>query len=307
MRDIIIILLITLIAILTVFSAACSQPAGASLLTDDSGANLTMIAIPKRIVSLAPSNTEIVYALGLQDKLVGVTEYCNFPPEAKSKTRVGGFSTVDIEKTVSLQPDLILAADIHSKSATPALQKVGFNVLTLNPKTLRALLNDITLVGTAMGQATRTEALTGELERRINAVPHRVESIKPEERPRVLLLLWHDPVMAAGGGTLIDNLITTAGGNNIAGDLAGHQNFSLEVLLSRNPQVIVIPASMGSGENPLWNYINTEPRLKSVSAVANGRLYRIDGDIIYRYGPRAVLGLEQLAGFIHPHLFNSGK
>jgi iron complex transport system substrate-binding protein len=295
--------LATTAALVILALPACSTPAAPAALTDDAGASIKIAALPQRIVSLAPSNTEIVYALGLGGKLVGVTEYCNYPPEARKVARVGGFSTVDIEKTVALQPDLILAADIHSKSVTPTLQKIGFNVVTLNPKTLQAVLDDIMLTGRVTGQQGQADALGGDLRRRIDSVQGKTAPVKPTERPRVLVLIWHDPLMAAGSGTLIDDIIATAGGANIAGDLSGHQGINLEAIISRDPQVIIIPASMGTEGSPTWNYVNEEVRFKGISAVRDKRLHRTDGDVIYRYGPRSVDGLEALAGFIHPKLF----
>ena len=121
------------------FLCACSAPAvPATGLTDDSGNHILPAPPAERIISLAPANTEIVYALGLKDKLVGVTEFCNYPPAAADKPRVGGFSTVDIEQAVELRPDLVLASGIHNKSITPQLQKMGFRVVSLYPKTVEA-------------------------------------------------------------------------------------------------------------------------------------------------------------------------
>ena len=119
---------------------------------DGLGRKVTIDKIPKRIVSLAPSNTEVLFALGLGDKVVGVTEYCNYPEAAKTKAKVGGFSTVDIEKVVSLEPDLVLATQIHAKTVIPALEKLGLTVVALTPSSLDEVLSSITLVG----KGTRT-------------------------------------------------------------------------------------------------------------------------------------------------------
>ena len=139
------------ILLIFLFIPACASAVYTGDIRDDGGNSVKIDAVPQRIVSLAPSNTEIIYALGLQDRLVGVTEFCNYPPDALNKPRVGGFSTVDIEKAVALQPNLVLAAEIHSKNVTPALQKIGFKVVTLNPKTLAGILGDIELVGKITG------------------------------------------------------------------------------------------------------------------------------------------------------------
>jgi len=274
---------------------------------DDTGNPVRIDTIPQRIVSLAPSNTEIVYTLGLQDRLVGVTEFCNYPPDALNKPRVGGFSTADIEKAVALQPDLILAADIHSKNVTPALQKIGFKVVTLTPRTLAGILIDIELVGKITGSERAANDLVKGLKNRIEAISQKTKALPPDKKPRVLLLLWHDPLMAAGSGTLINDLIVNAGGYNIANDIEGYKAIGLETIISRDPEVIIIPVGMEKTESPLWNYIITEPRLKNISALKNNRVYRMDGDLVYRFSPRAVSGLEQMAGFIYPQTFGGNK
>ncbi len=294
-------MLSTLIACLCLIS--CAPAAGLTDFTDDSGNAITLADPPSRIISLAPSNTEIIYALGLEDRLVGVTEYCNYPPAAKTKARVGGFSTVDLEKAVALKPDLALATDIHVKSVTPLLQKLGFTVMTLNPRTVNAALKDINLLGQVTGRASAALELTTSLVKRVDAVAVRTGKLTPGQRSRVLLMIWNDPLMAAGGDTLIADIINIAGGENIASAITGYGSISLETVISRDPQIIIVPTQMGQSANPLRDYINSDPRFKSVSAVKNKRVYEIDGDLIYRYSPRCVSALEQVASFLHPELF----
>ncbi|MCX6005544.1 MAG: cobalamin-binding protein [Chloroflexi bacterium] len=286
---------------------SCSVKSEPSLLYDDIGSPIKITSTPKNIISLAPSNTEILYALGLQDSLVGVTDFCYYPPEAMKKMHVGGFSTVDIEKTVALQPDLILAAEIHSKNVTPALQKIGFNVVTLNPKTLNAIFKDIMLVGELTDKKVQATELVNVLQQRVDTVFDKTKNLPVEKRKRVLLLLWHDPLMAAGNGTLIDDMLRVSGGYNIAQDIPGYGVISLETILARDPEVIIAPASMGKPENPLWNYLNADPRLKQTSAIKNKCVYQMDGDIIYRFSPRAVQALEQLANFVYPGASSAPK
>jgi len=302
----IILTIFTLLGLLLIF-LSCSTKNEWIPQYDDTGAPVKTFTLPQKIVSLAPSNTEIIYALKLQDSLLGVTDYCNYPREAANKIHVGGFSTVDIEKTISLQPDLVLAAEIHSKSVTPALEKIGFNVITLNPKTLSAILKDIKLVGELTGKKDQASELNNDLQNRVNAVLNKSKAIPVEQRRRVLLLIWHDPLMVAGNGTLIDDMIRISGGNNIAQDITGHGAISLETIVARDPQVIIAPASMGKPENPLWNYLNTDTRLKQTSAIKNKCVYQMDGDLVYRFGPRAVQGLEQLSNLIYPETSNTVK
>ena len=129
-----------------------------------------MAKIPQRIISLAPSNTELLYALGLADKIVGVTSYDNYPPEVKQKPVIGGFSTTDIEKVVALSPDLIVAAPIHQKEIIPQLENRGLVVLGLNPVDLNGVSEAITLLGKVTGKSTEASALTSLLDKRVNAI-----------------------------------------------------------------------------------------------------------------------------------------
>jgi len=272
-------------------------------IVDGLGRSVTINKIPQRIVSLAPSNTEILFALGLDDKVVGVTEYCNYPQAAKTKPKVGGFSTVDIEKVVSLEPDLVLATQIHGKTVIPALEKLGLTVIALTPRSLHEVLDSITLVGKITGQSREASKLINNLRTRIEAVADKIRTLSPNQRPRVFYVTWHDPLMTAGTGTLTDNVIDSAGGQNIAFDISGDKTINLETVIYRDPQVIVASVGMGTGEDLPWQYVRTEPRLKNTQAILNGRIYKIDGDLIHRPGPRIVDALEQMARFIHPELF----
>jgi len=284
---------------------ACATPAiPATEMTDDSGNAILPAPPAERIISLAPANTEIVYALGLQDKLVGVTEFCNYPPAAADKPRVGGFSTVDIERAVGLRPDLVLASGIHDKSITPQLQKMGFRVVSLYPKTVEGVIKDIRLTGNLAGAETAAATLTASLQKRADAVTAITAALTPDQRPRTLLMIWNNPLMVAGGSTLIDDVIRLAGGSNIASEIDGFGSMNLESIISADPQVIIVPTSMGSAGDPLADFITTDQRLSNTSAVKNGRVYQIEGDLVYRHSPRCISALEQAAFFLHPDLFS---
>jgi iron complex transport system substrate-binding protein len=281
----------------------CVPQSPSGNIVDGLGRSVTIDKIPQRIVSLAPSNTEILFALGLGDKVVGVTEYCNYPQEAMTKTKVGGFSNVDIEKVVSLEPDLVLATHIHGKTVIPALEKLGLTVVALTPGSLNEVLDSITLVGKITGQSREASKLINDLGTRIEAVADRTHNLSPGQKPRVFYITWHDPLMTAGTETLADDVISSAGGQNIAYDISGDKAINLETVIYRDPQVIVASVGMGSGEDLPWQYVQTEPRLENTQALLNGRVYKIDGDMIHRPGPRIVDALEQMTQFIHPELF----
>jgi iron complex transport system substrate-binding protein len=281
----------------------CTPQSPPNNIVDGLGRNITIEKIPQRIVSLSPSNTEILFALGLGDKVVGVTEYCNYPQAAATKPKIGGFSTVDIEKVVSLEPDLVLAANIHSKTVIPALEKLGLIVVALTPNSLPEVLDSITLIGKITGQNKQASKLVSDLRPRIEAITDKTQTLSPNQRPRVFYITWHDPLMTAGKGTLADDVISSAGGQNIASDISGDKTIDLETVIYRDPQVIVASLGMGTGEDLPWQYVQNEPRLKNTQALLNDRIYKIDGDLIHRPGPRIVDALEQMAYFIHPELF----
>jgi iron complex transport system substrate-binding protein len=276
-------------------------------IVDGLGRKIMINAVPQRIVSLAPSNTEILFALGLGDKVVGVTEYCNYPEAAKTKPKVGGFSTVDIEKVVSLRPDLVLATQIHSKTIIPALEKLGLTVVALTPSSLTGVLDSITLVGKITGQSKEASELIKDLSTRIKAIADKTQKLSPAQRPRVFYVTWHDPLWTAGTGTLSNDVISQAGGQNIASDISGDKTIDLETVINRDPEIIIVSVGMGTGEDSPWQYIKSESRLKNTQALLTGRVYKIDGDLIHRPGPRIVEALEQMAQFIHPETFGQSK
>ena len=299
--------ILIVLGLLTTVTIGCGQQPPPGNVVDDLGRTVNIGQIPQRIVSLAPSNTEILFALGLGDRVVGVTEYCNYPEEAKAKPKVGGFSTVDIERVVYLEPDLVLATRIHSKTAIPALEKLGLTVLALAPVSLDEVMSNINLVGKITGQDKLASQLVGDLRKRIEAVANKTQDLALNQRPRVFYLSWHDPLWTRGKDTWADEIISKAGGQNIAYDISGDKTIDLETIIHRDPQVIIASVGMGSGEDLPWQYVRTEPRLKTTEALLNNRVYKIDSDLTARPGPRIVEALEQIAQFIHPELFKEIK
>lgn len=289
--------------ILSLTATACLPVPPAAQVTDDSGTVIELDRPVQRIISLSPSCTEMVYHLGLEGRLAGVTEYCNYPPEAKNKDKVGGFSTVDVEKAVSLQPDLVLAADIHSKSTTPLLEKLGFRVVTFNPKSMDRVISDIRLLARICGISEQSEGTISNLKSRVAAVSTKTLAPSDGFKPGTLIIIWHEPLMVAGTGTLIDDLVRLAGGANLAQGVTGYANLSIESVISSDPEVIIIPTSMGQSGSQIRNSVTSDARLKNVSAVKNNAVYEIDGDILLRYGPRSVTALEQIAALLHPQLY----
>ncbi len=268
-------------------------------IVDSLGRNVTIFKQPERVVSLAPSNTEILFALDLGDKVVGVTEYCNYPLVAQEKEKVGGFSTVSIERVVALEPDLILAAGIH-ESIVGDLEGLGLTVVVLDSKNVDDILENIILVGKITGQVGVAEELTASMEHRINAI---TDKTKDAQKRKVFYVTWHDPLKTAGPGTITHELIQLAGGSNIADDAkTKYPVYSLEMLIERNPDIIIVSSGHGAG-GPTVENIGTLLQDRGISAVRNRRIYEIDADLVVRDGPRVVDGLEEMAKCIHPELF----
>ncbi len=275
-------------------------------ITDDIGRTVTIEKLPERIVSLGPGITEMLFALGLGDKVVGVTDYCDYPEEAKTKPRVGGFSTPDLERLVAAKPDLVLAGDIQKEVGVPALEKLGLTVVTLAPKTLDGVLNNITLVGHIFGESQEASKLVTQLKERISSVTMKTETLTAEQHPRVLYVLWHDPIWSAGRETFVSDLIEKAGGANVfADDFEEFRVVSLEAVITKDPQVIIVSA-MGLGGEVVYSSIKGETRLSTVEAMVKNRIYKIsDSDLIELPGPRIVDGLEEVAKLIHPEIFGA--
>jgi len=273
-------------------------------ITDQIGRVVKLEKVPERIVSLAPSNTEILFALGLGDKVVGVTEYCDYPPEAKEKEKVGGYSDANTERIVALNPDLILIEDIHTDEVLPALENLGLTVITIDPRNLDEVLESIILLGEITGKDEEASQLVTEMRNRISVITDKTSKLTQAERPRVFYVIWHDPLMTVGTDTRIHELIEKAGGLNIIQDTEGYPAISLETLVEANPQVIIVGSGMGEGADLPFQFASTEPRLENVDARINGRVYEIHTDIVGRPTPRMIDGLEQLAKFIHPELLS---
>jgi len=273
-------------------------------IVDDLGRTVEIERLPQRIVSLAPSNTEILFALGLEDKIVGTTDYCDYPEAAKSKPRVAGYSTPNLEKVVSVQPDLILAEAIHEKTVLPAMEKLGLTVIVMSAESLDTVLNDIRLVGQINGRSKAAARLIDSLNGRIQSVVSKTASLTPEQRLRVLYVIWYDPIWTMGRETFINDLIWNAGGINIfADDFEKSRVVSLEAIIQKNPQVIIV-SGMGTTGDLIYNNLKNETRLAQVDATLNNRMYKIsDANLIERPGPRIVDGLEELAKLFHPEIF----
>jgi iron complex transport system substrate-binding protein len=292
---------------------AAGGPGFPLTVTDQAGRLVTIEKAPQRIISLAPSSTEILFALGLGDRVVGVTQFCNYPEQAQDKPKIGGFSQTDIdvsmEQIVTIKPDLILATETHLTEVIPRLGQLvpQADVIVLKTQTeaFDVVFDAITLVGRCTGTAEEAGQLVSGMKERIEAVTDRTENLPQSERPGVLYIVWNDPIFAICGGTLGNALIEAAGGINIFQELSGSPAVDLETIIVRDPQVILASASIGTGFDLPYQFALTEPRLEGVAARINGRVYPVNDDLTGRPGPRIVDGLEMIAKMIYPEIFGS--
>lgn len=283
----------TIAVLIIVFMVVLSsQAAGAEVLTvtDDFGRNVTIHGVPERIISLSPANTEILFAIGAGDRVVGVTEYDNYPAEAEAPPKIGGFSTVSIEKVVALMPDFVLGSSQSGKKTVERLSELGIPVVVLNPKSVSAILLDIKLVGRVTGEEENASAVVSDIKWRLEAIKDQTLNVK--KRPKVALVTWYDPLWVAAKGTVQNELLEIAGGENAFSDRKGWVTVSLEELIDRNPDVIIVSIGHGVAGRKPYDDIMNETRLKVVGAVKNGRVYTIDADIMSREGPRIVNATE---------------
>jgi len=270
-------------------------------LTDSRGQEVQVPREVKRIVSLAPSNTEILFALGLGDRVVGVTTLCDYPQEAKAIEKVGDLMSMNVEKIVSLSPNLVLAIE-GMPEVVAKLEEVSIAVLVLQPTDLESIYHTIELVGQAAGAEEAAQELLASMREGVEAVTAKVEGV--EKRPKVFYELdATDPAKpyTAGPGTWHDQFIRLAGGVNIAGeaDMPWVQ-FSTEEIIAQDPAIIVLgDANYGVTAED----VAQRPGWEVISAVRKGAVYPIDDNLISRPGPRVVEGIEALARIIHPELF----
>jgi iron complex transport system substrate-binding protein len=262
---------------------------------DDLGRLVAINGTPQRIISLAPSNTEILFALGLGDKVVGVTDWCDYPPEALDKEKVGGYSTPDTEKIVALNPDLILAGYGNPIDVVYTLEGLGLTVFGIKTIDLDDLLNDIKRIGEITDKELEAQALTSQMTSRIEAVTSITLGLP--ERPRIFYLIdTYGGLWTVGQGTFIHELIVKGGGVNIFGNLTSYQTVSIEDVLARDPEIII-------ASEWVYDWARNSTELASTNASQTDRIFTCADDLVQRPGPRLVEGLEWFAYFIHPEIF----
>ena len=292
--------LLSLLAGMTMGCQAQFQP---GTYTDDMGREVAINEIPQRIVSHVPSITEMLFALGLGDRVVGVSDYCDYPEEAMSKPSVGNYFNPSIENIVALEPDLVLT-DGYSEGIIQLDElEPPINYMAIDPQDIDGIFEDLELLGKITGTEDKAEELVEDMQDNIAQV---LTLVGGAPRPRVLFVIDATDLTfpwTAGHGSFIDAFITMAGGENIAAQTEGAWvQLSLEEIVNADPEIIILPAKHGTAftspetltEHPVW---------QGTTAVKDNGIFIIDGDLVSRSGPRIVQGLEEFARIIHPELF----
>jgi len=304
-------LLVTLaVSVLLAFEIACapnapvrveqtdtSSPRPRQEFADALGRRLEIIHPPRRIISLAPNLTEIIFAMGAGDRLAGVTSYCDYPPAARDKEKVGDTIQPNIERIIALKPDLVLVSTSSQlEHLTTRLDQLSIPVYVTNPRTVQDVIASIRRIGEVLGSQEAAGALAGEMQTRIESIQKQVESSR---RVRVLYALQTGPLIVPGRNTFINDLLKLAGADSISSsETADYPQFSLESVIARAPEAIIVQDTHGAG-GP------SDAELKRLFAVTpairNNRIIRVNPDLITRPGPRIVEGLEMLANALHPN------
>ena len=277
-------------------SNSATPPASARQVTDDLGRSVNLPPKVERIVSLAPSVTEIVYAAGAGDRLVGVTTFCNFPAQAAEVAKVGDTLNPNMETIVALKPDLVLVSTASQIEAfTKTLSDNGIAVYVTNPTTLEAVIQTVRKFGEILATSTVAEAAAADLNRRVGDVWTKLQL---EAKVRVFVQVSKEPLFTIGKESFLNEPIAKAGGISVTADVeTAFPKLSKETASALKPEAIILSESDD----------NREPNevFASSPAVKNGRVYKINADLLSRPGPRLVDAYEQIAKYLHPEKFGA--
>ncbi len=256
------------------------------------------IASP-RYISLAPSTTEILFALGLDEEIVGVSSYCNYPLKTRTKTKVGDFSHPNLEKIFSLKPDYIFCTGLEQAPIVLELKRLNFKVYVSDPTNIEELFTSIRNIGRITNKNQAAAQLINKMFSDIQAVSSKARLIPQEKRIKVFIEIWYEPLTTAGKGSFIDELINLAGGINVAYDIKRpYSNFSAEKVVNLNPECIIM-AYMDK-ESPL-KLVEGRFGWDNIDAVRNKRVFNdINPDILLRPGPRITEGLKEIYKRLYP-------
>jgi len=269
------------------------------LLTDEIGREVKIPHSAKRIISLAPSITEILFALGLNEEIAAITNFCDYPEAVLNKPRIGGFVNPDIEKIVSLKPDLIIGIRDGNRTDTiHRLNDFGFPVYLIDPKGFDGVMQTIKKIGEVVGREKESKRMIRDMANKRENIVNLTQSLS---KPKVFFQVGDVPMITVGKGTLADDLIRLAGGRSISeNELLSYPFYSIETILLKAPEIIIM-TSMESKKHYM-NLVKKWQNWKSIPAVRRNTIYVIDSNLVDRPTPRIVEGLEALVRIIHPEI-----
>ena len=306
MKKFLSILIISLIVVLlSTGVSAANYPLEYS---DDLNREIIIDKEVERIISLAPGVTEMIYALGLEDKLIAVSSACDYPAEAKEKQSVGRTDEPNIEKIVALDPDLLIAESLTKIEVLKRLSELGIKNIGFKPESINDTIEMIEDIAYLTSSAEKGEELVSELRNEYQQLGNKVNKrLENRDRPRVFYALWQDPLYTAGKNTFIDNLIFEAGGYNIGREAEGSWPiYSRESLIAADPEVYISASHSGKNEISL-EQIKAQKVFRGISAFKNDRIYLVNPDLVNRPSPRIIEGLKEFIRAIHPGLIKNSS
>lgn len=251
--------------------------------------------VPEKVISLSPALTEILFALELDEKIVGTTNYCDYPEEALTTPKVGDFSSPNFEVIIDSEPDLIFVAAGVQMELIDRLEELGLKVICLDAQTIDEVANNINFIGEIMGTEEKALEITEDIAKRVEAVKEKVSGL---EKPIVFFEVWDEPLTSAGPGTFINNLVELAGGVNMTRDATTYYpQISFEIVVDQDPDIYIAVNHQREVE------IIDRPGYADLKAVKTGKVFTIEDDWVTLPGPRIILGLEEMAFLLHPEAF----
>lgn len=269
-------------------------------ITDDSGTTVIFNSKPERIVSLSPSHTEIMYALELDDNIVGVTTYCDYPVEAQEKPKVGDAFTLNLERIIELGPEMVINYWPMDESAKNQLMDAGIKVVTFSPESIDNIISTIEKIGLITDKEDKAKKLVEAINNKKNEIANKVKDIP---KPKVFYEIeYNSALWTVGYGSFIDEMITLAGGENIAKDAKeAYSQYSVEALIEKNPEIYITNTFNIQSEN--LGIIKERPGYENIQAIKDNRIEILDGNLLSRPSHRVAEALELMAKAIHPEIF----
>ena len=295
-----------ILSVFFLFSNACAQCREMIQVVDQTGRVMMIPQSPERVISLAPSITEIVFDLHRENCLKGVTKYSDFPEQAKKLPKIGSYIQIDLEKIVRLKPDLCIAVkDGNPLQTVQRLCDLGIPVYAVNPMNLQSVMDMVTNIGDILNAQTRARALVFNMKSRIEKIKSIVA--KSINKPKVFFQIGIAPIVSAGTDTFLNELINLGGGINLGEGKNPYPRFSMEQVIRLNPDIILISSMARSKNDEIFTEIKHKwETWNMISAVKNKRIFIVDSNIFDRPTPRLIDALETLAQIIHPELFKKG-